>query len=286
MVFFTDEELDRLIVEDVPYFDMTTRLAKFGSRLARIQFFTTAPTVICCTEEVMHFFRKLNCTITLTTMSGEYIDKEIKFLEVEGLAKHFHTLWRVSSNLLEFASGIATRTREMVDVARKINPNIIITSTRKTIPYTRKITAKAVLVGGGNLNRLSLSENIMFFQNHYKFFGGLNNLAKKIDAMKAEAAGKPISVETISSEDALMLAETAVDIIQVNAIPPKELAGLVIKIKNINPNVKIAAAGGIVPDNVGEYAQTGVDIIVTSYPNHCAPALFRVQIDPLETMSV
>lgn len=282
MIFFSDEELDKLIAEDVPYYDMTTRLAKFGSRLAKIQFYTTNPTVICGTEEVIRLFDKLNITPTLMTLSGENIDKNIKFLEAEGLARHLHTLWRISANMLEFASGIATRTHKLVEIAKKINPDITVTATRKTIPYTRKIAAKAVLVGGGNLNRLSLSENILLFKNHYNFFGGLKGLIDKIDDLKKEAGGKPIAVEAKTADDALTISTVPVDIIQVDNLPADELKTLIEQIKTNNPTVKISAAGGINLDNIEDYAKTGVDIIVTSFPNHCKPALFRVEIEPME----
>jgi molybdenum transport protein len=281
MVFFSDDELDRLIAEDVPYFDTTTRLAKFGSRLARIQFYTKDQTVICCTEEIMRFFTKFNISPTLVTLSGELIEKDVKFLEAEGLAKHLHTIWRVSSNLLEYASGVATRTRLMVEKAKKINPHILITATRKTIPYTRKIAAKAVLVGGGNLNRLSLSENIMFYENHYKFYGGIDGMLSKIDQIKEEAGGRPISIEAGTVEDALLLSKTQVDIIQIERMSPEAISELIEKIRLNNPNIKIAAAGGITVENVEKYASTGVDIIITSFPNHCKPADFRVEIEPV-----
>lgn len=282
MVFFSDEELDRLISEDVPYFDMTTRIAKFGSRIARMQFYTTEPTVICCTEEVLRLFSKLNISPTLITLSGENLEKDIKFLEAEGLAKHFHTLWRVSSNLLEFASGIATRTRQMVEVARKINPDITLTATRKTIPFTRKIAAKAVLAGGGNLNRLSLSENILLFKNHYNFIGGLNGVMSHIDEIRKESAGKPIAVQVDCAEDALAICEVPVDAIQIDDLDPEELIPLVKQIKEQNPNVRIAAGGGIRLENVEEYAATGIDIIVTSFPNHCKPSSFKIDILPID----
>lgn len=281
MIYFTDEELDRLIAEDLPYFDYTTRLAKFGSRIAKIQFFTKEPTVVCCTEEVLRFFAKFGITPTLVSMSGEYIEKGIKFLEAEGLAKHLHAVWRVSANLMEYASGVSTCTRLMVNAAKAINKNIIISSTRKTIPFARKIAAKAVLVGGGNLNRLSLSENIVFFPNHYKFFGGLNGLISKIDQMKEEAAGKLITVEVDSIEDALSLSKTSVDVIQLEYIAPNDIKNFIDEIRIFNTSVKIAAAGGIILENIEAYASTGVDIIVTSYPNHCCPSTFRVEIEPM-----
>ena len=281
MIYFTDEELDRLIIEDVPYFDMTTRLTRFGSQLGKIQFYTKAPTVICGTEEVMRLFSKLNITPTLVTLSGESLDENVKFLEAEGLAKHLHTIWRISANLLEYASGIATRTKKMVEIAKGENPDILLTGTRKTIPYTRKIVAKAILIGGGNINRLSLSENILFFKNHYKFFGGLNGLLRKFDQIKKDAAGKLITIETNNAADALALSEIPVDVIQLESMPPEEVKSLNEQIKQNNPSIRVAAGGGINIDNVKEYASTGVDIIVTSFPSGCKPADFRVDIEPV-----
>ncbi len=281
MIYFSDEELDRLIIEDVPYFDMSTRLSRFGSQLARIQFYTREATVICGTEEVMRLFAKLNITPTLMTLSGEYIEKDVKFLEAEGLAKHLHTLWRVSANLLGYASGIATCTKEMVEAACSQNPDIVVSGTRKTIPYTRKIVAKAILVGGGNINRLSLSENIMLFHNHYKFLGGLNGLLKKFDQLKKDAAGKLITVEASNGADALALCEVPVDVIQLDNMEPAEVKSLVDQIRQINSNVRVAIAGGINLENIKQYASTGVDIIVTSFPNNCKPAEFKVEIEPM-----
>jgi molybdenum transport protein len=281
MIYFTDEELERLISEDVPYYDMTTRLTRFGSQLAKIQFHTKEPTVICGTEEVMRLFSKLSISPTLLTLSGEYIEGHVKFLEAEGLAKHLHTIWRISSNILEYASGIATRTKLMIEAAKKENQDIIITGTRKTIPYTRKIVAKAILVGGGDINRLGLSDNILFFKNHYKFFGGLNGLLKKFDQIKKDAFGKSITIETDNGADALALCEYPVDVIQLDSMSPDEVRKLTEQIKNINPTIRVAAAGGINIENVKDYASTGIDIIVTSFPNYCKPADFRVEIDPL-----
>jgi len=281
MIYFTDEELDRLIIEDVPYFDMTTRLTRLGSQLAKIQFYTKDPTVICATEEVMRLFGKLNITPTLVTLSGENLEANVKFLEAEGLAKHLHTIWRTSSNIMEYASGIATRTKNMIETAREVNPNIIIAGTRKTIPYTRKFVAKAFLSGGGNINRLSLSENIVFFKNHYNFFGGINGFLNKFDRIKKDASGKQIVVEVDNGADALALSDLPVDVIQLDSFQPDELIKLTEQIKQTNSNIRLAAAGGINLDNVKEYANTGIDIIITSFPNGCRPADFRVEIAPI-----
>ena len=163
MIYFTDSEIEALITEDVPYYDLTTALLKLENKPAKIQFATTEDTVICCTEEVLKMFSKLSIHLTLFTPSGEFIEKGVKFLEGEGLSKNIHAVWRVSENLLSFASGIATRTRKLVDSAAEVNPDIVIGTSRKIIPYTKKVAVKAVQAGGASVHRLGLSESILVF---------------------------------------------------------------------------------------------------------------------------
>ena len=138
MIYFTDKEIDELLIEDVPYFDLTTSILRLENKPAKIQFFTREDTLVCCTEEVMKIFGKVGIQVTLFTPSGEFIEKGIKFFEGEGLAKNIQAVMRASENLIGYASGIATRTRKLITKAREINPSVIVATTRKTIPYTKK----------------------------------------------------------------------------------------------------------------------------------------------------
>ena len=78
MIYFTDKEIDELLSEDIPYFDLTTSILKLENKPAKIQIFTREDTVVCCTEEVLKIFSKLNIQATLFTPSGEYIEKDVK----------------------------------------------------------------------------------------------------------------------------------------------------------------------------------------------------------------
>lgn len=281
MIYFTDQEIDTLITEDVPYFDLTTSLLKLGSQPAKIQFSTRHETVICGTEEVLKIFAKFSIQPTLITPSGDRIGSGVKFFEAEGLAKHVHTIWRSITNLMEYASGIATRTRLLVEKAREINPHIVIATTRKTSPYSRKIAVKAVYAGGAGIHRLGLSESVVIFGNHYKFLGGLDGIKSKLEQMQDNIGGKTIVLEVKSAEDALAMADAHINVLQLDHIKPDELQGLVPKIKEISPNLKIAAAGGIREENIESYASSGVDILVSSWPYFGRPADFKVAIEPI-----
>ena len=55
----------------------------------------------------------------------------------------------------------------------------LISATRKTTPGLRLFEKYAVLVGGGNTHRLSLSDAIMLKDNHLKFFESVTDAIKR-----------------------------------------------------------------------------------------------------------
>jgi molybdenum transport protein len=281
MIYFTDKEIDELLAEDVPYFDLTTSILKLENKPAKIQISTKEDTVVCCTEEVIRIFEKLAINPTLFTPSSDYIEKGVKFLEGEGLSKNIHTVWRTCENILGFASGIATRTRELVEKTKEINSDIQISTTRQIIPYTKKIATKAVMAGGASIHRLGLSESILIFDNHYSFIGDLGNLETRLKEQKILIADKAITVEVKNSEDALKVAKSNIDVIILNRFESREVAPVKKEINKINEKIRVAVSGGITIYNVEEYAKSGADIIITSWPYYADPATLSVTISPI-----
>lgn len=281
MIYFTDAEIDQLISEDLPYFDITSLSVKLGSRIARISFSTRQNTVICGTEEVLKIFEKFKITPTLISISGEQIEAGYKFLEGEGLANDVHAIWRTAANLLEFSSGIATRMRQLVDAVNEVAPGLPIVTTRRSIPFTKKLAVKAIRIGGGHINRLGLSDTILIFDHHIKFLGGIDKLALKLPEIKKRAPGKSITVEVKSVENAIFMAQSEIESLQFYKIPPKDLKKLVKEIREINPKIILKAAGNIDEENIIEYAETGVDMLVTSCPYYGKPADLHVNIEPV-----
>lgn len=280
MIYFTDAEIDQLITEDLPYFDLTSHSIKMGSKVSRISFTTRHHTLLCGTEEAVKIFEKFKINPTLISVSGEKIDEGIKFLEGEGLANDVHLIWRTVTNLMEFASGIATRMNNLNEKAQEVNPDISIVTTRKSVPFTKKIAVKAIHVGGGTVHRLGLSDTILIFDNHIKFLGGIGNLILQLPEIKQRAAGRNISVETKNADDALTLAKTNINILQLDKFKAETIKDLVPQLRKENPMLKIAAAGDIDINNIQDYATTGVDMLVTSFPYYGRPSDFKVDIEP------
>jgi len=281
MIYFTDKEIDDLLIEDIPYSDLTTSILRLENKPAKIQISTRESTVVCCTEEVMKIFNKTGIQTTLFTPSGEHLEKEVKFMEGEGLSGNLFAISRTVENLLRYASGIATRTRLLIESAQQVNREIIIVTTRKTIPGTRKVAIKAVKAGGASIHRLGLSESILVYKNHYNFLGGPEHLDKRIREQKAQTGGKLITVEVETSADALKIAKSGIDVIQLDKFSAGDIKRLKKEIIKTNPAIRLAAAGNITLKNVQDYANSGADILVTSWPYYGEPADMTVNIQPI-----
>jgi molybdenum transport protein len=185
MIYFSDSELDRYINEDLPYADLTSfTLGLHHGQKARLSYSTRETTTICGTEEVARMCKKLSLVVDKYVSSGTVLDKGETFFVAEGGADAVHKMWRLGNIWLEYASGIATRTRKMVELAKSINPKANIVTTRKNMPFSKKLSIKAVLSGGGLPHRLGLSETILIFNEHICFLGGIDGLIKKLPEIK------------------------------------------------------------------------------------------------------
>lgn len=264
MLYISDETIEGWLKEDVPYLDLTTQSLGIGALKGRITFKAREFTVLSGVEEVLRIFAKLGITPVRSLPSGTVVNKGDVFIEAEGLASSLHMAWKVSLNILEYSSGIATRTRKMVDKIRAVNPKAALLATRKSFPGTKELSIKAIIAGGALPHRLGLSETILVFKQHMVFLGDVHDLAQRVNEIKAQACEKKFIVEVETIEDARLLAEAGVDGLQFDKIPALELKTIVEQIRQINPRITLLGAGGINEGNIEEYARTGINGLVTT----------------------
>jgi len=264
MVYISDETIDRWIKEDVPYIDLTTLTLGIGSVKGKISFAAREFTVLSGVEEVLRIFAKLGIKQIQSLPSGSVVNKGDVFIEAEGLASSLHLAWKVSMNILEYCSGIATRTKKMVDKAKLVNPHVPILATRKSFPGTKELAIKSIIAGGAFPHRLGLSETILIFKQHVAFLGGINNLPEVIKQIKANACEKKIIVEVATIEDARLLIGSGVDGLQFDKVPANDLKFIVDQIRHLDPHITLLGAGGINEGNVEDYARSGINAIVTT----------------------
>ena len=275
-----DRDIERYIEEDIPYGDLTTHLLGIGDSPGRIVFSTREETTICCTEEAACVLQKCGATLASSMPSGTKLPAGIEFLVADGPAQSLHAGWKVALNLLEYASGIASRTQRIVEKCRAVNPALSVVTTRKSFPGTKKIAIKAITAGGALPHRLGLSETVLVFKQHTAFLGGPETFLESVSVLKNKARETKIIVEADTREEALLIARSGADIVQLDKIAPAGLADTVSAIRTANPDILISAAGGINESNAGEYAATGIDIIVLSSVYFGKPADIGVTIIP------
>jgi molybdenum transport protein len=279
--YISDSDIENFIHEDVPFGDLTTHLLGIGDKLGKIIFSAREETTVCCTEEAARLLNKLGTKTIHMLPSGTVVPAGMEFLEAQGTADALHAGWKAALNLLEYASGVASRTSRTVKAAQAVNPDITVVTTRKSFPGTKKIVIKAIMAGGALPHRLGLSETILVFKQHTAFMGGLEAFLKTVPDLRAKAKETKIIVEADNVGEALQIAQAGPDVVQVDKAKPDDLARLVKEMRLTTPAVKISAAGGINEANVAQYAAAGVDIIVLSSVYFGKPSDVSARIMPI-----
>lgn len=169
MIYIPDEAIDRMIGEDIPYLDLTTWALDIGGKRGKIEYFSREKAVLCGTEEVLRMLVKLGVAPEFSLPSGTVIEPQQVFLSGTGTAQSLQMAWKVTQNLLECCSGIATKTRRIVDKVKSVNPAVSVASTRKSFPGTKAMSVKAILCGGAAPHRLGLSRPCSSSRNMQAF---------------------------------------------------------------------------------------------------------------------
>ena len=263
-VFIPDGRIDKFILEDMPYIDLTTEILGIGDVPGEIEYFTREDCVLAGVEEAARVLGKTGAHVVWSRRSGERLAAGEPFLRAEGTAAALHMAWKVSLNLCDHLSGVATKTRAIVDAAHSGNPACEVLTTRKSMPGVKDLLTKAVTCGGAFPHRLGASETVLVFDHHITFMGGFEAFLE---------AGP---------DEARRLAEAGVDGIQLDKLPVDDLAVLVPELRAVDPHLTLIAAGGINLQNAAAYAACGVDGLATTAPFTAKPIDMSVRMKRAE----
>lgn len=268
-----DHELERLLAEDAPAGDATTFALDIGEFCGRLDFRARFAMVVCGSEEARRLgeLRGLVPTGPFAA-SGTTLQPGETILSLTGEAAALHIVWKTAQTLMEYLSGIATATADIVAAARSGNPDCAVVCTRKNFPGTKAATVKAVLAGGASPHRLSLSETLLVFAEHRAFLA--ETPAATLARLRRRWPERAIVVEV--GDEAEALAWAGADILQLEKWP----IAAVDRIKQQIPGTRFAAAGGVNAANAADYARAGAAILVTSAPYFAGPRDVAVSISP------
>ncbi len=185
---------------------------------------------------------------------------------VEGPAQALLMGERVTLNLLQHLSGVATMTRRYVE--RLAGTKTRLVDTRKTTPGLRLLEKYAVSIGGGLNHRFGLDDAAMIKDNHILAAGSITEAVKRVRAQVPFLA--PIEVETETLDQVREALACGVQVIMLDNMtaPLMEEA-----VKLIAGKAHVEASGGITLETLETVAATGVDYISTSATITRAPWL-------------
>ena len=177
---------------------------------------------------------------------------------------------RLVLNCMQRMSGIATKTNRIVQLLEPYKTKIL--DTRKTTPGLRYLEKWAVRIGGGVNHRIGLYDMILIKDNHVDYAGGIANAIEAAN-LYLEHTGKNLEIE-IEVRDLQelnqVLEKGGVNRIMLDNFNFEDLKAAV---QLIDHRFITEASGGILEENIAEYAACGVDYISMGALTHSVKSL-------------
>ena len=225
--------------------------------------------VVCGLEIAARIFAKIDPSVQFEpkTKDSDEVSAGNLLASARGNTRSILAAERVALNFMSHLSGIATATREMVDLIAHTKAKVA--STRKTTPGLRALEKYAVRCGGGVNHRVDLSGGILIKDNHIAALSG--NIALAVQRARDYAGPLTkieVEVDRLDQIDAALNA--GADIIMLDNMSPEQLQKAVMIIGN---KALVEASGGVNKNTIKAIAETGVDFISVGAITHSAPIL-------------
>lgn len=248
----------RYIEEDAPFGDVTSDAIIPDVNCSAV-IRAEQDGVIAGLEEAAALFEYFQVTAGQRTHDGELVKAGEVVLALSGSARMILLVERTALNIIGRMSGIATQTRKMADIVASVNPACRVAGTRKTAPGSRALDKKAVLLGGGDPHRTSLSDGILIKDNHLV----LIPLGVAIRKARAVSSYRIIEAEVETPEEARTAAESGADIILLDNMSPAQVRTAVemLRTGGLRDNVVLEVSGGVDENTLHTYAACDIDTI-------------------------
>ena len=189
---------------------------------------------------------------------GDVVKRGDVVFKIKGASRSILACERITLNIMQRMSGIATKTSEVVNILKGTKTKLL--DTRKTTPNFRVFEKEAVRIGGGHNHRFALYDMVMLKDNHIDYAGGIEKaLSKTNNYLKSLGKDLKIEIEVRDfNELDQALKHGGFDRIMLDNFTPEELSKA---LKIINKKFETEASGGITENTIRGYAETGVDYI-------------------------
>ena len=279
---WTDAFFDKEYLDDIGTGDITSKavLAKSGPKKATLKAKTSG--IIGGIEEVTWFLRKHRLEVKIHAKDGQKVLNGETVLEIMGKQKNILKTERITLNVLQRMSGIATETKRLTDLLNGYDTRIA--ATRKTL--LRYFDKKAIFLGGGLTHRFGLWDSILIKDNHLEYLKseGIEDYVEVAIAKASAFADNVvfIEIEVTSREEAILAAKKFKNlslktpcVVMLDNMTPTVIEKTIetLRDEELFDSVLLEASGEITPENVLEYAKTGIDVVSLGYLTHSAQVL-------------
>ena len=272
--------LDLGIEEDINTGDVTTESIIPESMNAVATMTAKQEGIVSGIEIVKMVYDRFQDDVVFTPYfkDGDFVKKGEVILKIEATYPTLLKGERLSLNLFQRMSGIATETAKYVRELEGTGTELL--DTRKTAPGMRVIDKLAVKHGGGTNHRMGLYDMAMIKDNHIKMAGGIPKAVEQVRA-KIDPSIK-IEVETTNLVEVKQAIEAGADIIMLDNMSNEAMKEAVDVIKASGKGIKTEASGNMSIPRLIEVAATGVDYISVGALTHTVKAMdisMNIQIE-------
>jgi nicotinate-nucleotide pyrophosphorylase (carboxylating) len=268
------ELVRRALAEDFGWGDVTTETIIDRDQQARGAIIAKSTCVVAGIDIAAEAFRQLDpaVNITIRHQDGHTCERGSDVAEIRGHAAALLTAERTALNFLQRLSGIATLTRQFVDIA---DGRIIVLDTRKTTPILRALEKYAVRAGGGINHRGGLDEGILIKDNHIRLLGNVGGAVSRMRKLNQEMPTE-VEAQTLAQVDEALGA--GAEIVMLDNLSTDDIIEAV---KRCRGRAKTEISGGVTLQRMRELAATGADFVSIGALTHSAPAVdLSFEIEP------
>ncbi len=271
---FVREFLSNAIKEDEGSGDVTSLFLIPPFQEADAHIIAKEDLVLAGIPFVREVFRIIDKDLQLEVLfkEGEVVKKSDIIAIAKGRARSLLLAERISLNLLQRISGIATLTRSFVEKLRGLSVNVA--DTRKTTPCFRYMEKYGVRVGGGVNHRFGLYDGLLIKDNHIKIVG---SITKAIGFAKKAHHLLKIEIEVKDLEEFNEALVAGADVIMLDNMELEDIREAVKlrdeKALSTNKKILLEVSGGVTLENIRDIANTGVDLISVGALTHSARAV-------------
>jgi nicotinate-nucleotide pyrophosphorylase (carboxylating) len=259
--------------EDAGNGDVTTNLLIPKDKKSLANLMMKEPGVVAGVEmfKLVHKIVDPKTVVSTVCPEGQKVKKCARIAQISGSSRSILKAERLSLNIIQRMSGIATATYSMT--SKLNNPSIKIVDTRKTTPNFRMFEKLAVKIGGGDNHRFGLYDMILIKDNHIEANGGIENTLKKLkDKYKKRELKVEIEVKDLNELiTVLKLGKGIVNIVMLDNFTRENIKKAV---KLNNKTFIIEVSGGVNYRNIGNYSSiNGINIISVGALTHSVRSL-------------